>query len=141
MWLATLGCFDPEDVSYEDFVEAGDLAAAILKEVEECDFVIALTHMRTFNDNILAEKSKHIDLILGGHDHFLYLNQTNDNLVVKSGTDYKNLSHITIEFCDKKPKWLEEPKERLNNEYEEDTPCKIFTKQTYSKKSIFTSYY
>ena len=107
MWLATLGCFDPEDVTYEDFVQAGEMAATILKEAEECDFVIALTHMRTFNDNVLAENTKNIDLILGGHDHFLYLNQTKDNLVVKSGADYKNLSHITVEFCDKKPNDLE----------------------------------
>lgn len=34
-----------------------------------CDYVIALTHMRTPNDIRLAENVEEIDLILGGHDH------------------------------------------------------------------------
>lgn len=34
-----------------------------------CDYVIALTHMRTRNDKKLAENTTDIDLILGGHDH------------------------------------------------------------------------
>lgn len=34
-----------------------------------CDYVIALTHMRTPNDIRLAENVDEIDLILGGHDH------------------------------------------------------------------------
>ena len=31
--------------------------------------IIALTHMRTPNDIILAKSCPKIDLILGGHDH------------------------------------------------------------------------
>jgi 5'-nucleotidase len=34
-----------------------------------CEYVIALTHMRTPNDIRLAESVPEIDLILGGHDH------------------------------------------------------------------------
>jgi len=34
-----------------------------------CDYVIALTHMRTPNDRKLAENVDEIDLVLGGHDH------------------------------------------------------------------------
>ena len=33
-----------------------------------CEFVVALTHMRTDNDVRLAEKVPEIDLILGGHN-------------------------------------------------------------------------
>jgi 5'-nucleotidase len=36
---------------------------------EGCEYVIALTHMRTPNDIRLAESVPEIDLILGGHDH------------------------------------------------------------------------
>ena len=34
-----------------------------------CEYIIALTHMRTPNDIRLAENVDEIDLILGGHDH------------------------------------------------------------------------
>ena len=34
-----------------------------------CEYVIALTHMRTPNDIRLAENVPELDLILGGHDH------------------------------------------------------------------------
>ena len=34
-----------------------------------CEYVIALTHMRTPNDIRLAENVPEVDLILGGHDH------------------------------------------------------------------------
>lgn len=34
-----------------------------------CEYVIALTHMRSPNDVKLAEGDNKIDLILGGHDH------------------------------------------------------------------------
>lgn len=37
--------------------------------LQGCDYVIALTHMRTPNDIRLAENVDGIDLILGGHDH------------------------------------------------------------------------
>jgi len=100
-WIVTLGCFDPEDIIYEDFVKVSEELGQMLKEKEGCDFVIALTHMRIPNDDILAEKCKSIDIILGGHDHCYYLNQLGDNVVIKSGADYRNLSHITIELKDK----------------------------------------
>lgn len=38
-------------------------------EKKGCDYVIALTHMRTTNDKKLADNTTDIDLILGGHDH------------------------------------------------------------------------
>lgn len=37
--------------------------------LQGCDYVIALTHMRTKNDKKLAESATEVDLILGGHDH------------------------------------------------------------------------
>lgn len=131
LWLATLGSFDPEDIVYEDFVTSGERAAKKLKTEDKCDFVVALTHMRIFNDNILANNTESIDLILGGHDHCLYLNQTNDNLVVKSGTDFKNISHITIEICDQKPTLPDAGIEREGLEYELNTPFQYFIKNKY----------
>ena len=43
--------------------------------LQGCDYIIALTHMRTPNDIRLAENVDEIDLILGGHDHVYELNK------------------------------------------------------------------
>lgn len=60
------------------------------------EIIIALTHMREPNDLKLAEKTPPglIDLILGGHDHFYAHHIVNDVHVLRSGTDFKQLSYI-----------------------------------------------
>lgn len=63
-----------------------------------CDYVIALTHMRTPNDIKLAEQCDEIDLILGGHDHVYEIKQVNGKYIIKSGTDFKQFSKITVNF-------------------------------------------
>ena len=68
-WLDTLAAINPNEVIYTDFVEAANTLTTELKDKENCDIVIALTHMRQPNDIKLAENSPRIDLILGGHDH------------------------------------------------------------------------
>ncbi|XP_030759392.1 protein 5NUC [Sitophilus oryzae] len=99
-WLDTLATINPEEVTFLDFVEAGQKLAAQLKH-EGCDYVIALTHMRTPNDVKLAENCDEIDLILGGHDHVYETHLINDRYVVKSGTDFRQFSKITIDFENK----------------------------------------
>ena len=68
-WLDTLAAINPNEVIYTDFVQAANTLASELKDSQNCDIVIALTHMRQPNDIKLAENSPRIDLILGGHDH------------------------------------------------------------------------
>ena len=68
-WLDTLAAINPNEVIYTDFVEAAENLTAQLKDENDCDIVIALTHMRQPNDIKLAENVSRIDLILGGHDH------------------------------------------------------------------------
>ncbi|KAJ3649295.1 hypothetical protein Zmor_021046 [Zophobas morio] len=96
-WLDTLATINPEMVTFLDFVEAGQKLAAQLKQ-EGCDYVIALTHMRTPNDIKLAENSEDIDLILGGHDHVYEIKEVNGKYVIKSGTDFRQFSKITVNF-------------------------------------------
>jgi 5'-nucleotidase len=75
--------------------------------------VIALTHMRTPNDIRLAENVPEVDLILGGHDHvyekrkvgyninvffFKCLIQVNGTYILKSGTDFRQFSKVTLDF-------------------------------------------
>ena len=64
-----MSTINPEEVTYTDYVTAGNMLCKELKTAKKCEVVIALTHMRTPNDVRLAEEVPDIDLILGGHDH------------------------------------------------------------------------
>ena len=60
------------------------------------EIVIALTHAREPSDVKLAQKTTVglIDIVLGGHDHF-YSHQIVNNIhVLRSGSDFKQLSYI-----------------------------------------------
>lgn len=98
-WLVTLACIHEDAVDYVDYVEMGNKLAKKLREEEGVDLVIALTHMRVPNDRRLAEESSGIDLILGGHDHHYEVFETNGVAVVKSGTDFRNLTRIRISYA------------------------------------------
>ncbi|OTF81598.1 5' nucleotidase-like protein [Euroglyphus maynei] len=54
--------------------------------------------MRTNNDIRLAEEVEEIDLILGGHDHVYEIRKVNGKLVIKSGTDFRQFSKITLVY-------------------------------------------
>lgn len=60
-------------MGYNDAIEAANLTAKYLKEIECVDAVIALTHIGYLDSNPtdvnLAEASKDIDIIIGGHSH------------------------------------------------------------------------
>ncbi|KAI8433074.1 hypothetical protein MSG28_013932 [Choristoneura fumiferana] len=96
-WLETLATINPEEVTFIDFLQAGAKLSEQLKQ-EGCEYVIALTHMRTPNDIKLAEGNTNIDLILGGHDHVYEVIEVNNKYIVKSGTDFRQFSKISISF-------------------------------------------
>lgn len=96
-WLSTLSTLDSSDVIYEDFVVRGrDLAKWLKSEPHNVDFVIALTHSRTPNDIRLADNVPEIDLILGGHDHDYEIIKRPNGYIIKSGTDFREFSKITL---------------------------------------------
>lgn len=105
-WINTLGTIDTDELNYEPFLLSGNRLSLELKEKHSCDLVIALTHMRLPNDLILANKIKHIDLILGGHDHSYYCEYVNNSKwLIKSGCDFRELT--CIELNGKKIKKIE----------------------------------
>ncbi|CAL4112472.1 unnamed protein product, partial [Meganyctiphanes norvegica] len=63
-----------------------------------CEYIIALTHFRKPNDIRLAENAEEIDLFLGGHDHDYEIIKVdnNDKLTIKSGTDFREFSCLTL---------------------------------------------
>ncbi|MDR2692063.1 MAG: metallophosphatase [Dysgonamonadaceae bacterium] len=62
-------------VKYLDPVKSANIVAGFLKNRERCDLIICLSHLgyypeeESVGDITLAKKSRHIDLILGGHTH------------------------------------------------------------------------
>ncbi|XP_059471868.1 snake venom 5'-nucleotidase isoform X2 [Neocloeon triangulifer] len=99
-WLDTLASINTDEVTFINYIEAGKKLAQQLKE-EGCEYVIALTHMRTPNDVLLIEGVPEIDLFLGGHDHVYDVQLVDGRYLIKSGTDFRQMSKITLTFTGK----------------------------------------
>ncbi|KAL2891757.1 Trifunctional nucleotide phosphoesterase proteinYfkN [Ceratocystis lukuohia] len=92
-WLATINSLPP-NIIYKS-------ASAVAKEIvpklraDGADLVVCVSHQREPNDNKLAENTDGLfDLILGGHDHYYAHAYIKGTHVLRSGTDFKNLSYI-----------------------------------------------
>ncbi|KAJ3556500.1 hypothetical protein NPX13_g10121 [Xylaria arbuscula] len=92
-WLATINSLPPDLVYKSASQTAKELVPQL--RAEGAEIVIALTHMREPNDNKLAEQTDGIiDIILGGHDHYYNHSFIKGTHVLRSGTDFKQLSYI-----------------------------------------------
>ena len=85
------------DCEYLDIFET---AMRLEKELRErgAEVVIAITHSRNDVDCELADRVPGLDLILGGHDHgyALYESAQTGVPMVKSGTDFRDLTSVKI---------------------------------------------
>ncbi|KAE9970545.1 hypothetical protein EG327_010241 [Venturia inaequalis] len=93
-WLDTINSLPPDLIYKSASATAKELVPGLREQGAE--IVIALTHQREPNDNKLAENIPEglIDIILGGHDHYYGHSFINGTHVMRSGTDFKNLSYI-----------------------------------------------
>ncbi|KAK4940012.1 hypothetical protein LTR66_014953 [Elasticomyces elasticus] len=93
-WLDTINSLPPNII----YKSASATAKALIPGLREqgAEIIIAVTHQREPNDNKLAEETPPgmIDLILGGHDHFYNHSLVNGTHVLRSGSDFKQLSYI-----------------------------------------------
>ena len=93
-WLDTINTLPP-DLQY---LSASATALKLVPKLREegAEIVIAVTHQREPNDNKLAEKLPPgtVDMVLGGHDHFYGHSHINGTHVLRSGTDFRQLSYI-----------------------------------------------
>ncbi|KAF1950896.1 5'-nucleotidase-like protein [Byssothecium circinans] len=93
-WLDTINSLPP-DIIYQS---ASETAKRLIPDLREqgAEIIVAVTHQREPNDNKLAEKcgGELIDIILGGHDHYYAHSLINGTHVLRSGTDFKQLSHV-----------------------------------------------
>merc|ERR1719197_1070563 len=101
-WLVTLATLNPEDVIYEDFCPCARRLAKDLKEKQGAEIVVALTHMRVPNDELLAQEVEEIDIILGGHDHHYDVKPVGPygTYVLKSGTDFRDITVLQLDFTE-----------------------------------------
>ncbi len=93
-WTRYLGKVDASTLSCPDFMESGRETAQKLKQ-DGAEIVVALTHMHYVNDEKLASIDD-IDIILGGHDHDYDCRLVNNKHIIKSGSDFQDLTAISI---------------------------------------------
>lgn len=81
-----------EGTQYLDPLKMANKYATILKQEEKCDLVICLSHLGykyngdKVSDLVLAENSRNIDLIIGGHTHTF----------LKKAESYRNLDNQEV---------------------------------------------
>ncbi|KAL3464560.1 hypothetical protein BJX64DRAFT_275762 [Aspergillus heterothallicus] len=93
-WLGTINSLPPDLV----YKSASKTAIELVPRLREqgAELIVAVTHQREPNDNKLAENIPYgmVDIILGGHDHYYSHTFINGVHVLRSGTDFKQLSYI-----------------------------------------------
>ncbi|EPS35478.1 hypothetical protein H072_11142 [Dactylellina haptotyla CBS 200.50] len=94
-WIATVNSIPP-NVEYRD---AAEVAKELVPKLREAgaEMIVVVSHSREPNDIKLAKELPEglIDIILGGHDHHYAHQIVNGTPVLRSGTDFKNLSYLT----------------------------------------------
>jgi 5'-nucleotidase len=93
-WLDTINSLPPDLIYKSASATANELIPSL--RAQGAEIIIAVTHQREPNDNKLAENIPEglIDIVLGGHDHFYQHSLLNGTHVLRSGSDFKQLSYI-----------------------------------------------
>lgn len=58
-----------EGMEFKPAISSVNFYAKILKESKKCDLIICLSHLGYNQDIQLAQQSKNVDIIIGGHSH------------------------------------------------------------------------
>lgn len=73
-------------VKYLDPIPVAQEISTLLKEQHHCDLLVCISHMGTFahgdkpSDTLLAQSTRYIDVIIGGHTHKIVTNHYVENL-------------------------------------------------------------
>lgn len=94
-----------EGMIFKPVVSTVNFYAKILKEKERCDFVVCLSHIGYSDDIVLAQESKNIDIIIGGHSH-TYMEQPDiqknldgkDVLIFQTGKNGAYINKFEVEL-------------------------------------------
>ncbi|KAJ5929925.1 hypothetical protein N7466_005418 [Penicillium verhagenii] len=93
-WLGTINSLPP-NLIYKSATQTAKELAPQLRE-QGAEIIVIVSHQREPNDNKLATNlpTGLVDIILGGHDHYYSHAVINGTHVLRSGTDFKQLSYI-----------------------------------------------
>jgi 2',3'-cyclic-nucleotide 2'-phosphodiesterase (5'-nucleotidase family) len=92
-WLETINSLPPNIIYKSASATAKEIVPQL--RADGAEIIICVSHMREPNDNKLAEQTDGlIDIILGGHDHYYSHSFIKGTHVLRSGTDFKQLSYI-----------------------------------------------
>jgi 5'-nucleotidase len=94
-WIHTTVSLLIDQISFEEPLDCTSRMEKIFQN-EQCDLIIALTHMCLENDEKLALGFTGLDLILGGHIHVYRTIINNGTYCVNSGSDFREFSKISI---------------------------------------------
>lgn len=92
-WLETINSLPPNLI----YKSASETAKELIPGLREqgAEIIICVSHQREPNDDKLADKTDGIiDIILGGHDHYYSHNYIKGTHVLRSGSDFQQLSYI-----------------------------------------------
>ncbi|KAM3136159.1 hypothetical protein pb186bvf_011781 [Paramecium bursaria] len=92
-WFLQIETIPLDEMDYEDYIHCAERMVEILNQ-EKCDLIICLTHMRIPSDRKLLEEVKGIDLVLGGHDHLVAFEKIDQSYIVKSGSNFRNITLV-----------------------------------------------
>jgi hypothetical protein len=92
--LGTINSLPPDLIYKSASATAKELAPQLREQGAE--LIVVVSHQREPNDNKLANNLPPglVDIILGGHDHYYAHTIVNGTHVLRSGTDFKQLSYI-----------------------------------------------
>ncbi|KAF3925503.1 Apyrase [Arthrobotrys entomopaga] len=136
-WIATVNSIPPN----VEYIDAASVAKELVPKLREdgAEMIIVVSHAREPNDVKLAKALPEglIDIILGGHDHHYAHQIVNGTPVLRSGTDFKNLSYLTARRKSSGKGWdFDILKRDITSEIQEDEDAaKIVTDLTGALKA------
>src|SRR5882724_81390 len=87
-----------DKLTHTRLVDPLDAAARYLPllKQEGATVIVAVTHLAFATDRALVERFPEIDLVIGGHEHYLITAAVNRSLISKAGSDAKWVARIDV---------------------------------------------
>jgi 5'-nucleotidase len=127
----------------KDPIKAGLLWEEKIREIEKPDLLIALTHLGIEKDRKLLKKSRHIDLVVGGHSHTklarpIWVSNKNKVFkpIIQAGAHGLNVGRLVLEFHPKHG-WLTKnyKLQAIDQEVDENKKMKTFVERSRLRRS------
>ena len=99
----TLPYSQKEWVFYDDVMKSASLSNVALQE--KCDLVLFLTHLNRDEDQQLAASLNNVPLIMGGHDHYHFIDTVGSSYIAKADANAKTIWRHDLVYRSSSQKW------------------------------------